>query len=315
MLQLAASSWRSMMVGSIAFVLLAGSGAVGAAKAQTLLDRIERIEGRMIDMERQVYRGDPPPRATGPVARSASARAANIELRMIQLEEQIRHLTGAIEEKGHQADQLAKRIDKLAADFALRLQDLERYASDASATAPAIGGDLGPVPQPSAAASRSRVADTRAGSTQPSATAGQGASLALATPPALDAGTPKERYKLAKSLVRKSAFAEAEDAFRAFLRDHPGDALAPNAQYWLGETLYVREKYEAAARVFLVGFQRYPNSNKSSDSLLKLGLTLAQLGQREEACATFDELLRRLPKKERRLRPKAEFERRHAKCR
>ena len=76
----------------------------------------------------------------------------------------------------------------------------------------------------------------------------------------------------------------------------------------------MREKYEDAARVFLAGYQRYPDSSKASDSLLKLGVTLKHLGQRDEACATFEELLRRLPKKERRLRPKTVLEQRNAEC-
>ncbi len=130
----------------------------------------------------------------------------------------------------------------------------------------------------------------------------------------LPEGTAREQYIYAQSLIRKKSYANAEQAFRAFLDANPDNRLAPNAHYWIGETLYVRQKYEDAARVFLAGYQRYPKSSKAFDSLLKLGLTLSRLGQAGEACTTFDELLARLPENERRLRPKAELERRNARC-
>ena len=95
---------------------------------------------------------------------------------------------------------------------------------------------------------------------------------------------------------------------------HPDNKLAPAANYWLGDTLFLRKAYEEAARVFFEGYQRFPKGAKANDTLLKLGLSLARLGQVEEACAMYRELLTRLPKRERRLRPRAERGRRDNKC-
>lgn len=146
------------------------------------------------------------------------------------------------------------------------------------------------------------------------ATPAQSAAIPAPSGAILPPGTPEDQYKFAIGLVRQRAFGDAERAFREFLAIHGKDDLAPNAQYWLGETLYVRQMYDEAARAFLTVYQDYPNSDKATDSLLKLGITLTHLGQRNEACATFAELLRRLPTDERRLRPKAELERRNAGC-
>ncbi len=77
--------------------------------------------------------------------------------------------------------------------------------------------------------------------------------------------------------------------------DHPEDPLAGNAKYWLGETFYVRGDFRNAAVTFAEGFQRYPDSTKAPDNLLKLGMSLAQLEKKDDACGAFGELLKRYP--------------------
>ena len=71
---------------------------------------------------------------------------------------------------------------------------------------------------------------------------------------------------------------------RSFIQRYPNDSLAGNAQYWLGETYYVRKDYNNAAAVFAEGYQKYPKGGKAADNLLKLGMALGQLGQKTDAC-------------------------------
>jgi tol-pal system protein YbgF len=111
----------------------------------------------------------------------------------------------------------------------------------------------------------------------------------------LPAGTPQERYNYAYKLLVQSDYADAESAFREFLGAHPQDALAGNAQYWLGETYYVRGQYEPAAQAFLQGYQGYPKGAKAPDSLLKLGMSLAALKKNPEACAALGQLGKDFP--------------------
>ena len=89
-----------------------------------------------------------------------------------------------------------------------------------------------------------------------------------------------------ESLLRRQ-FSEAEVGFRGFLDHHREHSLAGNAQYWLGETYYVQGDYKQAAQAFLAGYRDFPKSRKAADSLLKLGLSLNRLGQKEQACAAY----------------------------
>lgn len=102
-------------------------------------------------------------------------------------------------------------------------------------------------------------------------------------------------YEQAYAFMLRRNYTASEASFRDFLRQHPNDPLAPNAQYWLGEVSFARGDYRAAADQFLQSYTRFGNSPKGPDSLLKLGMSLERLGQREAACSSFNELPRRYP--------------------
>ena len=126
----------------------------------------------------------------------------------------------------------------------------------------------------------------------PSATPG-----AVGTEPAavaaLQGSTPREQYNYAFGLLRQANYDGAEQALAAFLVQHPQDPLAGNAKYWLGETYYVRGNYQQAAVTFAEGFEAYPDNPKAPDNLLKLGMSLASLGSKDDACGTFEVLQER----------------------
>ncbi len=113
---------------------------------------------------------------------------------------------------------------------------------------------------------------------------------AAVDPGVLPQGSPKEQYIHAFGLLRKAQYDDAEIALGAFLEAHGDHALAPNARYWLGETFYVRGDYVRAAEIFLEGFQNDPKGQKAPDVLLKLGMSLAFLDKKREACAAFGKL-------------------------
>lgn len=108
--------------------------------------------------------------------------------------------------------------------------------------------------------------------------------------------SPKEQYDDAYKLLREGNHVAAEKAFLKFIENNPKDDLAGNANYWLGETYYARGQYEQAAPVFAEGFTTYKNNSKAADNLLKLGLTMNNLGKKEQACEAFTALPDEFPK-------------------
>jgi tol-pal system protein YbgF len=116
----------------------------------------------------------------------------------------------------------------------------------------------------------------------------------LATLP--PSGTPKDEYELAYGYVLHRDYPLAEQAFRDFLRKYPDEKLVPDAQYWLGESLFQRQRYRDAAESFLAVSTKYEHSGKAPNALLRLGQSLAAMHQKEAACATFAEVARKYPR-------------------
>ena len=115
----------------------------------------------------------------------------------------------------------------------------------------------------------------------------------------LEAEKPKDAntaYDEAYSLLKQLKYEDAQIALENFLATYPEHELAGNAQYWLGETYYVRRQYEPAAVAFATGFKNYKNSSKGADNLLKLGLSMQQLDKKKEACTAFKNLKKEFPK-------------------
>lgn len=121
------------------------------------------------------------------------------------------------------------------------------------------------------------------------------AGLAKPTPPAniarqIPPGDPETEYQVAYGYLLQQDYGAAQTAFREFLERHPNTPLAGNAQYWIGETHYVRGAYKHAAVAFLKGYEKYGDGNKGPDSLLKLALSLGKLRQTAAACSSLREL-------------------------
>lgn len=131
---------------------------------------------------------------------------------------------------------------------------------------------------------------------------------------ALPPAGPKELYQEAFGQMARHDYAGAQVKFAQFLRTHPNDTLAGKAQFWLGESYYVRGKYREAAENFLKGYKKYKSSDKAPDSLLKLAMSLRELKQKEAACTTFLELNSKFPNAPKHVRDRANSERRKTGC-
>jgi len=247
--------------------------------------------------------------------------AARNMARITTLEGEVQRLTGLVEEANYAISQLKQRLDRMATDTDFRLSQLEKGGSPAPVAeaappprpaAPNNGAgttglapgprDLGSVPANQQAAAKPPAAPP------PPAQAG-GAKVAL------PAGTARQQYEFAFDLLTKNDYPRAESAFKQFVAQHPDDALAGNAQYWLGETYYVRNNFGEAASQFLVGYQKYPKNTKAPDNLLKLGLSLANLGRNQDACAAFGRFDKEYPQAAANLKRRVGEERQRLGCR
>ncbi len=134
----------------------------------------------------------------------------------------------------------------------------------------------------------------------------------VATLPPTD--SPKDTYDLAYGYILRKDYALAEDTFRVFLRRFPNDRLSSDALYWLGESLFQRQRYRDAAEIFLNVSTKFETSAKAPDSLLRLGQSLAGLGERDAACASLAEVGRKYPRASVSVKQGVEREQKRVRC-
>lgn len=127
-------------------------------------------------------------------------------------------------------------------------------------------------------------------------------------------GDPGADYERAYAAILGGDYVLAEASFRSFIQTFPGDQRIPDAQYWLGESLFARGQYRDAADEFLSGYKAYPKSGKAADTLLKLGLSLAGLGEQAAACSTYAEVLKKYPNASNALKQRVATEQAVARC-
>jgi tol-pal system protein YbgF len=194
--------------------------------------------------------------------------SAYVDDRLNQLQQSITMLTGQIEQLQYQNQQLQQQMEKMRADYDFRIDQLEKGGK---------GGTRPPGP-------------ASAGPSTPSSAAPAPQAAATST------ASADELYHTAFKLLQDGDYGAAERDFRAFVQRYPKHALAGNAQYWLGESYYARRDYQNAMTAFAEGYKVYKASPKGPDNLLKLGMTLAVLGRKSDACAVFSRFTQDYPR-------------------
>jgi tol-pal system protein YbgF len=307
-----------LLIGGVLFVsfVLMQSASAGYTQSTNndttaLMNRINQLENQVQTMSRAVYRGD---KSGAPLSGSADnsveampltgagssydsgSAAANYEVRISQIEDQQRKLTGEIEKNTNDIQQMKDRFDKMQADTEQRLQQLE-HSGALVRDDKALPLEKSP-PQPRA---ESRKSESDTEKEEGSLSGGTLGTLhSESAKDAAEAGTTGQEgadalYEEAFASVRAAKYDDAESKFKKFMTNYPDHALAGNAQYWLSETYYVRGDYKQSAKMFAQGYQSFPKSPKAADSLLKMGLSLSKLGKNEDACLSFKQLQKQFP--------------------
>lgn len=224
-------------------------------------------------------------------------QAVDPSVRISQLEEQVRQLTGRLEELGFQMLQMQEQMRQMQQDNEFRFNDLENAKStDQSSAAPKVSRP-----------SQNEAAQVTIGDAQFDSEGnliGGGSSNSGAA----------ELYKTGYGFVLSGDYGQAVTTFEAYLDQYPSEQQASDAQFWLGESLYSQGEYKDAARAFLNGYNNYPDANKAPDTLLKLGMSLFALDNQETACATYDEVLAKYPAASKAIQDKVASEQSRAQC-
>ena len=236
-------------------------------------------------------------------------------LKLNEIENQFRELTNRFEEVNFKLDKLSTRVSKIQSDTQLRFSDLENGSSSATKEKQAVlpGSSK---PQDFGASPGYQTSNLPKEQSINSVETAQ--TVIAEEPEKRDSLLPNkpanEQYEFAVSFMKIGDYETAEFALKEFIDKNKDHDLAGSAQYWYGETFRIRQLYSDAATAYLDGYQNYPKSKKAPDNLLKLGITMVQLGEKDQGCKMISGLKKEYPKASKSVLQKAQYEQKKFKC-
>jgi tol-pal system protein YbgF len=320
--------------GAIAALIAIGGGAFAASTRDQETERLMAIGNALLGQRQPV----PKIREPGPrTPMQGLVRLAQAgDPRVTQLEEQVRQLNGLVEELNFQVLQMQDQMRKMQEDNEFRFQQLE-----------GTGDGVAPATQKSDSTEVEEIientdgtTDTATGPAAPPRNLGNitfdkdgnvvGGSVADNGLPGVETGgsgtddtqvaalpstsDPDELYRSAYEFVLSGDYGAAEAGFRQHIDRFPDDARTADAHFWLGEALLAQEKYRDAAQVFLAANRDFPDARKAPEMMLKLGISLSAMDQRDVACATLAEVKNRYPNASAAVLERAKVEQARASC-
>ena len=238
-------------------------------------------------------------------------------LKLTEIENQFQELTNKFEEINFKLDKLSNRLSKVQADNQLRFQELE----SGNITSSNENKELTLLPgssQPQDLGSISyKDTETKSLTQQTQSIESTGTIITetfQSEEKLLPDENPERQYEFAISFLKVGDYNTAERAFREFVDTNPEHKLAGNAQYWYAETFRIRQLYTDAASAYLEGYQKYPKSDKAPINLLKLGVSLVQIGEKDQGCLMIVGVKKEYPEANQSVLQKAKYEEKKFEC-
>ena len=311
---------KKTLLSTLLFFLIIFTAKSFADDLDSVKKILETMQQDLKTLEKAVYTQDTKVNSSTTIVSNNSDDVLTKHLlKLSELEEQFRILTNSFEEVNFKLDKLASRITKVQADNQMRFQDLEQTnlgqvkSTSKKKKKKLPGSDE---PQDLGGVSDSEVASTQQmQQTQSVETVGTVITEeAKRAEKILPDGTPEKQYEFAISILKVGDYETAEYALREFLDSNPNHKFAGSAQYWYGETFRVRQLYQDAAAAYLDGYQKYPKSSKAPINLLKLGVMLAQIGEKDQGCSMILGVKSQYPEANQSVIQKAEYEKKKFNC-
>ncbi len=299
------------------------------ADNQNINETLELIQKDLKTLERAVYSGTSESINNSNNSSNLDTNAEDVLtrhlLKLSEIENQFQELTNRFEEINFKLDKLSNRLSKVQADNQLRFQDIEsnlildgNVKKLSKQTNEQNEATLPGSSEPQDLGSISYKDNTTNETEQKIQSVETTASIVTETFQAeekiLPNIDPQKQYEFATSFLKVGDYPTAERAFREFVLENPKHELAGNAQYWYAETFRIRQLYTDAATAYLEGYQKYPKGEKAPINLLKLGVSMVQIGEKDQGCKMINGVEKQYPKANQSVIQKAKYESQKFEC-
>ena len=245
---------------------------------ESVIQTLDRIEKNVKDLQKEVYRNKNINSNENSI--SIENNATVFDLRIRDIENQISQLTEYVEEYVFKIDELKEKIN----DLMLQKSEDQMRNSSENKTEKEIDNtfvDNETQTLGSLSISGNEISDNQNDNDL--------------NEDLLPDTSPEDQYQFAFDLLRSQKLNEAKKALEEFIIKNEKHNLSGSASYWIGEIIYLNGDYKEAALTFAEAYQKYPNSTKVPDMLLRLSKSLSKIGKLEQACFTLNELTSKYP--------------------
>ena len=298
-----------------------------SADNHNLNEILELIQKDLKTLEKAVYSGklDSENSSQSNLSGNSEDVLTRHLLKLSEIETQFQELTNKFEEINFKLDKLSNRLSKTQSNNQLRFQEIETALSSSDGnkkitykSKKKLSEDLPGSSQPQDLGSIS-YKDNKTNKTSQEIQSVDGTATIItenfqAEEKILPNEKPEKQYEFATSFLKVGDYSTAERAFREFVNTNPEHELAGNAQYWYAETFRIRQLYTDAASAYLEGYQRYPKGQKAPINLLKLGVSMVQIGEKEQGCKMIEGVAKEYPKANQSVLQKAKYESKKFEC-
>ena len=247
-------------------------------------------------------------------------------LKLSEIESQFQDLTNKFEEINFKLDKLSSRLTKVQSDNQFRFQQLESGAlinnntneitklNENKESEQILPGSSQPQDLGAISYKDSETKELTQQTQSIDTTSSVVTETFVSEEEILPKENPEKQYEFATSFLKVGDYNMAERAFREFVLKNSEHELAGNAQYWYAETFRIRQLYTDAASAYLEGYQKYPKSEKAPVNLLKLGISLVQIGEKDQGCMMILGVKEQYPKAKQSILQKAKYEQKKFEC-
>ena len=245
-------------------------------------------------------------------------------LKLSEIENQFQELTNKFEEINFKLDKISSRMSKVQADNQARFQDIENnlfkgddkklISKSQKKSEKILPGSSQPQDLGSVSYKDTETNQTTQQIQSVETTSSIVTEKFEAEQTILPKESAKKQYEFATSFLKVGDYSTAERAFREFVTTNSEHKLAGNAQYWYAETFRIRQLYTDAATAYLEGYQKYPKGEKAPINLLKLGVSMVQIGEKTEGCKMIEAVEKQYPKANQSVLQKAKYESKKFEC-
>ena len=298
---------KLIFINFVSFLLFSTS--ISFSQDQQVQEILENIQKDLRTLERAVYSQSFSENSDANTTQKASTKESEQALtkhllKLSEIESQFQELTNKFEEINFKLDKLSNKLSKVQQDNQLRFEQIEQASivntNNKSITSLPKNEQtfvnqeitqkkiLPGSSEPQSLGEISYKDMTTSDDTQLIETVEQTEAIISevfnSEEKLLPDASPKEQYQFARNFLKVGDYANAEKAFREFVLINPDNELSGNAQYWYAETYRIRQMYTDAATAYLEGYQKYPKSKIAPENLLKLGVSLVQMGEKDQGC-------------------------------